>query len=181
LDESIAGLQKGLSEADIILLTGAVSRGEFDYLPEAFRQCGLETHFDELSVKPGKPTTFASIGHKLIFGLPGNPVSSFLMFHIFVKPALYIIQGFVAYPRPIKCELGAEYKGKRSDRLRLLPGKLDTEGKVIPLEYHGSGHLLSLSDADGFIEIDGESTSIPPGTRLTFWPLMMRGYQGVVK
>lgn len=177
LDESISGLRKGLAQADVVLLTGAVSRGEFDFLPEAFKRCGLETHFDSLAVKPGKPTTLATLGGKIIFGLPGNPVSSYLMFHIFVKPALYMMQGYMANPRPIICSLGVEFKGRESDRVRLLPGKLDVNGNIIPIEYHGSGHLLALAEADGFMEVSGESTELPVGARVAFWPLLMRSYE----
>ncbi len=177
LDESISGLRNGLAHADIVLLTGAVSKGEFDYLPEAFKQCGLETLFDSIAVKPGKPTTFATGGRKIIFGLPGNPVSSFLMFHIFVKPAIYILQGYLANPRPIICSIASEYKCRESDRVRLLPASLDVNGNIIPIDYHGSGHLLALTNADGFAEISAESTHLPAGARVAFWPLMMRSYE----
>ena len=179
LDESIAGLQRALGAADIILLTGAVSKGEFDFLPEAFRRCNLETYFDEVSIKPGKPTTFSAIGNKLIFGLPGNPVSSFLMFHLFVKPAIYMMQGHIVHPRPVSLEIAAEFKAKESDRVRFLPARLDAEGRIVPLEYHGSGHLLALADADGFMEVGTEEISLPAGERLPFWPIMMRGYERV--
>jgi len=180
LDESIAGLQRGLAAADVVLLTGAVSKGEFDFLPEAFHRCGLETYFDEISVKPGKPTTFATAGNKLIFGLPGNPVSSFLMFHLFVKPAIYMMQGHIVHPRPVSLELAAEFRTKESDRVRFLPAKLDTDGRVVPIEYHGSGHLLALADADGFIEVGAEVTRLSAGERLPFWPIMMRGYESII-
>jgi len=179
LDKSIAGLQRALAVAEVILLTGAVSKGEFDFLPETFRRCGLETYFDEVSIKPGKPTTFSTAGNKLIFGLPGNPVSSFLMFHLFVKPALYMMQGHIIHPRPVSIELAVEFRAKESDRMRFLPARLDTDGRIIPLEYHGSGHLLALADADGFIEVGTEETCLSPGERLPFWPIMLRGYERV--
>jgi molybdopterin molybdotransferase len=179
LDESVAGLRKGLDEAEVVLLTGAVSKGDYDFLPEAFRQVGLETHFDEIAVKPGKPTTFATTEDKMVFGLPGNPVSAFLMFHIFVLPALLIMQGSNVQPRFVKCPIELDIKSIKNERDQFIPAKLSEDGLAIPLEYHGSGHLTALAQADGFIRIESGVTSIAAGEKVSFLPLMVRAYTGM--
>lgn len=178
LDESVEGLRKGLDAADVVILSGAVSKGDYDCLPEAFRLCGLEIKFDEVAVKPGKPTTLAVSENNVVFGLPGNPVSSFLMFHLFVRPILYMMQGYTYHPRVIKCRLKHDFNSKKNERDKFIPVQLDIDGYMIPIEYHGSGHLTALSCADGFLEIESGVTFIPAGEPAPFLPFMMRSYLG---
>ena len=178
LDETVEGLRKGLDAADVVILSGAVSKGDYDCLPEAFRLCGLEIQFDEIAVKPGKPTTFAISENNVVFGLPGNPVSSFLMFHLFVRPMLYMMQGYMNHPRVFKCRLKNDVNSKKNERDRFIPVQLDIDGYAIPIEYHGSGHLTALSRADGFLEIESGVTFIPAGEPAPFLPFMMRPYLG---
>jgi len=178
LDESIDGLKRGLAEADMVILTGAVSKGDYDYLPDAFRECGLEIHFDEIAVKPGKPTTFATSTNKMVFGLPGNPVSSFLGFHLFVRPALYMMQGYMNHPRVIQCKVGKDINSRKNERDQFIPVKIDEHGAALPIDYHGSGHLTALADADGFLEIGSGITEIKAGDTAPFMPFMMRAYFG---
>ncbi len=181
LSESVKGLKDGLAKADVVLFSGAVSKGDYDFLPDAFRDVGLTTHFNEIAVKPGKPTTFATSDpndKKMVFGLPGNPVSSFLMFHMFVLPAIYMMQGSGAHPRVIKVRLADKISTRKSERDQFVPAKFDTDGRVKPLPYHGSGHLLGLADADGFLEIESGMTGIDEDASAPFLPMMMHAYSG---
>lgn len=98
VDEVYAKLKKGLSSADIILTTGGVSMGEKDLLKEILKiDFNAKIHFARINLKPGKPTTFATCVYngvkKLIFALPGNPVSAFVTCHLFVIPAILILSG----------------------------------------------------------------------------------------
>ncbi|MEM7148153.1 MAG: gephyrin-like molybdotransferase Glp, partial [Verrucomicrobiota bacterium] len=82
------GVEEGLSEGDILIVVGGVSVGERDFVKRALSEAGVETLFWRVKVRPGKPLYFGKRGKTLVFGLPGNPVSAFVTFHLFVAPAL---------------------------------------------------------------------------------------------
>jgi molybdopterin molybdotransferase len=91
-----AMLRSKLEEAmthDIALATGGVSMGKYDLVADVLRELNASIHFDRVSIKPGKPLTFATRGGTLFFGLPGNPVSSFVAFEVFVRPVIAISMG----------------------------------------------------------------------------------------
>jgi molybdenum cofactor synthesis domain-containing protein len=98
LDDDFDSIRNGLktaleSDFDLIVTTGGVSVGEHDHTKPAIRAAGAELFFEKLDLKPGKPTVFARCGDKLVFGLPGNPVSVGVTFHLFVRHALLKMQG----------------------------------------------------------------------------------------
>src|SRR4030095_13909300 len=80
------------------LLSGGVSAGKLDLVPGVLREAGVVAHFHKVRMKPGKPLLFGTRGDALVFGLPGNPVSSFVCFELFVRPALRVLRGFPAAP-----------------------------------------------------------------------------------
>ncbi len=137
------GLQR-----DVLILTGGVSMGEYDLVKGVFEELGLQILFTRVAMKPGKPTVFARKGEKLVFGLPGNPVSTFVSFENFVRPALGRICGF---ERPelqrIKGELLSEMKQKPG-RTAFLPAWVEWEEdrwKVEPLPWKGSADIIGFS------------------------------------
>jgi gephyrin len=94
-ESHVSAIKQGLQEADLLLTTGGTSMGSSDLLkPVIERQLGGTVHFGRLNIKPGKPTTFATVDSKPIFALPGNPASALVMFHIFVLPALRMLGGW---------------------------------------------------------------------------------------
>lgn len=126
--------------------------GEFDFVPEVFKKTGVELFFEAVAIKPGKPTVFGRYKNKFVFGLPGNPVSSFVLFEIMVKPFIYKLTGHTHKPLKIKLPLGVDYKRERPGRLSIIPIKI-VNGELFPVSYHGSGHIHALHNADGFISI----------------------------
>lgn len=95
VDSTLAALTRGLGEADVILTTGGTSMGEADLLkPLIERQLKGTIHFGRVAIKPGKPTTFATVEDKIIFALPGNPASALVTFYVFVLPCLRKWCGF---------------------------------------------------------------------------------------
>src|SRR5262249_17489160 len=78
---------RGLQE-DILLVSGGVSMGKYDFVEEIFAEFGVEVRFDKIAMKPGKPTVFGHRGDTFVFGLPGNPVSTIVAFHMFVRPLI---------------------------------------------------------------------------------------------
>ncbi len=149
--------------ADIIILTGGVSMGDFDHVPKVLNEMGVQLKFDSIAVQPGRPTVFGLKDRQFIFGLPGNPVSSFVQFELLIKPLVYEMSGHTFEPAKIRLQMGAEYQRKRSARLSLVPIGIDESGKVIPLEYHGSAHINALTMAHGLIAIPIGQTKIEKG------------------
>lgn len=156
-------IKKGLETCDILLLTGGVSMGEFDFVPKIMADLGIEIQFDRVAVQPGKPTTFGRKEDKIIFGLPGNPVSSFVQFEILVKPLIYMMMGFDYECPSVKLLMGKHFSRKRSNRRAYIPVTINKESKVVPIEYHGSAHIHALPQSDGLIIIEKGIESINEG------------------
>jgi molybdopterin molybdotransferase len=154
---------RALDGNDIVLLTGGVSMGDYDYVPEVFKELDIEVRFKSIAVQPGRPTLFGTRQRQFIFGLPGNPVSSFLQFELLVKPLISKISGHHYTPLVIRLPMGKPYSRKRSDRMSWLPVRIHETGEVFPLEYHGSAHINSLAEADGFISIAIGQTELRKG------------------
>ena len=150
------------SRNQLVLLTGGVSMGDFDFIPDILDDLNIDIKFKTIAIQPGKPTVFGIKGNQFVFGLPGNPVSSFNIFELLVKPFLNKMMGANFYPVEIKMPLGKEYKRKKSLRKSFIPIKI-SNGNVWPLEYHGSAHIFSFSEADGIISIPVGKTIIKKG------------------
>ncbi len=146
-------IKKLLAETQIILISGGVSMGDYDYVPQILTDLGVQLHFDKVAIQPGKPTVFGTRDHTLVFGMPGNPVSTFIVFEIFVKPVLYRTMGFNYTPSIIKGIMNKDFKRKRTVRTAYIPVRFNKESKVDPVEYHGSAHLTALSTANGLLKV----------------------------
>ena len=156
-EELKALMQQGL-QADIMIVTGGVSAGVMDLVPGVLQELGVEQRFHKIRMKPGKPLwfgTFADESHRcLVFGLPGNPVSTLVSFEIFVKPALSALaEGEFREPRAQQGVLTGpvSHRGKRPT---YYPGRVDhgsrSKGKptLEPLPWSGSADLAALSRAN---------------------------------
>jgi molybdopterin molybdotransferase len=146
-------LTKALEENDVVLMTGGVSMGDFDFVPAVLERAGVSILFDRMAVQPGKPTTFGVHKNSLVFGLPGNPVSSFIQFEIVVRPLFMKMMNCNWKPVVWNLPLAAGYRRKNSDRMAWLPVRIDKDGLVSPVEYHGSAHISALPDADGIMAL----------------------------
>jgi molybdopterin molybdotransferase len=145
-------IKKAIDDCDVILLTGGVSMGDFDFVPKIFDEIGVEIKFKEMAVQPGKPTVFGVLKNKFIFGLPGNPVSSFNIFEILTKPLIYKMMGYDFKSLEIRLPMGVAYNRKRSTRKSFLPVKIE-DGKIWPIDYHGSAHIFALTEANAWISV----------------------------
>lgn len=158
-DETLHKITQALEQNDVVLLTGGVSMGDFDMVPDIMKQAGIEILFKSIAIQPGRPTVFGRKGDKFCFGLPGNPVSSFVLFELLVKPLLYKMMGNDFQPFSFKLPFAIDYNRRRSDRLSVLPITIHADGTVEPVNYHGSAHIHSLTFARGFAFIPiGETT-----------------------
>lgn len=163
-EEQTANLiRKAMEENDIIILTGGISMGDYDFVPQVLQKTGFQILFRSMAVQPGKPSLFATNGRKFCFALPGNPVSSFFQFELLIKPLIYKMMGHDYQPAAIHLPMGKEYRRKKAERKAFIPVKISPEGTVIPVEYHGSAHIASLATTFGIISIPIRETIIEKG------------------
>jgi molybdopterin molybdotransferase len=163
-------IESGLRACDLLLLTGGVSVGSFDYVPGCVKEVGAEILFHGVAVKPGKPVLFARRGEAFIFGLPGNPVSAFVLFEVFVKPFLYARMGITWTPVLFRGPLASGITRVEADRAEFLPVRV-RQGRVEPVTYHGSAHLNALTGADGLIRIEPGVRELAEGTMVDVRPI----------
>ncbi|MEI7663368.1 MAG: gephyrin-like molybdotransferase Glp [Bacteroidota bacterium] len=159
-----------LANNDVVLLSGGVSMGEFDHVPGILRDAGVEILFEKVAIQPGKPTVFGRKGDKYIFGLPGNPVSSFILFEIMVRPLLLGMMGHHDPPPELVLPMGTAFSRRKSDRKTMLP-VLMKNGTVFPVEYHGSAHINAFTKANGILIIEIGTTSLNKGELVHVRPL----------
>jgi molybdopterin molybdotransferase len=155
-------IEAGIDNHYLTVLTGGVSMGDHDYVPDMMENAGVEILFHKIAMKPGKPTIFGRKGDHLIIGLPGNPVSTFLQFELLIRPLLYQLMGATYQPPSLRMPLGKEVKQKKSDRDSWKPVMFE-KGAVFTVPYHGSGHVHALLQAEGFICIPAGQTLLKKG------------------
>ncbi len=155
-----AGIEQALSDGDVVVISGGVSMGDFDYVPGILEELGVTLHFSKVAVKPGKPSVFGSRNGKYVFGLPGNPVSTYVIFEIMIKAFLYRMMGHVYEPRMIRARMARPFNRKKTNRTAHIPVRV-RDGKVFLPEYHGSAHLFALPGSDGLLTVPVGTARIP--------------------
>jgi molybdopterin molybdotransferase len=141
------------SKSDIIAVSGGVSMGDLDLVPDVLKKLGFVIHYHKIAILPGKPNLFASKGDKYAFCLPGNPLAVYVGFQLFIKRAMKIISGAKPAIRKVKVRLSGEFTRRSTERLQFVPGKFTEEGLICPVTVKSSAHLASLADFDGFFLI----------------------------
>ena len=160
------GVAEILLRFELVILSGAVSEGKFDFVPKALAAAGVTPIFHKVSQRPGKPFWFGTFADKaVLFALPGNPVSAFVGTYRYILPWLRQSLGLKNWPQSTAV-LSRDLIFK-PDLTYFVPVMLDnsTDGllRATPLEGHGSGDLANLNDADGFLELPKERTSFAAG------------------
>jgi molybdopterin molybdotransferase len=164
-------IARSVAGNDVTLISGGVSVGDFDFVPQIIQQLGFDILFNQMAVKPGKHTTFAVNNNKYIIGLPGNPVSSFIQFEIFAKPFLYRLMNHTAPAIALPLPLATDYQRRKADREEFIPVKINSKGEVEIINYHGSAHIHAYHQASGFMSIPEGTTTIPKGQTVYVRPL----------
>jgi molybdopterin molybdotransferase len=163
LDEHLA---RALPECDVLVISGGVSMGEFDLVPGALRRHGFAIRFDRVAIQPGKPTTFAESDKQWCFGLPGNPVSTFVIFEVLARPFLFALMGH-AYRAPrVRLTLAQTMTRKSGARQSWVPVSTTGDGRIGRVDYLGSSHINALSHADGLIAFPQGVTELVEGSVL---------------
>lgn len=157
---------KKAESADVLVLSGGVSVGDYDLVREALIAAGVRPAFWRVRIKPGKPTFFGTRGKRLVFGLPGNPTSAMVTFHLFVRPALDRMLGRTEIgPRPGKAVLGREIvlKPGRTQFLRAVLASDGPEVRVDPFPDQRSGVLQSMVRSRALIVVPPETGRLEKG------------------
>ncbi len=149
---------------DLVLLTGGVSMGDFDLVPSLLKEAGYMILFEKIAIQPGKPTVFGRKEDRFVFGLPGNPVSSFTVFEILVKELLSGLMGLQEHTLTARYPLAKALERRASERRAWIPVRITPAGLAEPVEYHGSAHITSLVSADGLITVPVGEKEVPEGT-----------------
>src|SRR5207245_5548999 len=150
-------ISKASEASDVLITSGGVSMGVYDFTKAALKELGAEVFFERVALRPGKPTVFARLGNTLVFGLPGNPVSVAVTFNLFARTALRAMQGAtdptLAHEYAL---LARDIKGS-IDRDSYLPAVLRTDEKGVlvaePLKWGGSSDFVSFARATALINV----------------------------
>jgi molybdopterin molybdotransferase len=159
-------LRTALSQCDVVISSGGVSVGEKDLVKAAMTRIGGELSFWRVAVRPGKPFALGQWRDKLLFALPGNPVSAFVTFLLLVRPALMKLQGARELDLPIRTGVLREALVNEGDRRHFIRVILDANGQVRSVGPQASHRLLSLAQANGLADVP-PGAALPPGARVS--------------
>jgi len=160
VDEIDRLFKKAANDNDVVIICGGVSVGDFDFVPQVLKQNDVDLLFEKVAIKPGKPTVFGMSDNVYCFGMPGNPVSGFVIFELLVKPFLYKMMGHDYKHSNIMARLEETIKRKRAQRQSWIPVVMTGSDSARPIEYHGSAHIDALCGADGLISMGVGVTEI---------------------
>ncbi|MFN3821278.1 MAG: gephyrin-like molybdotransferase Glp [bacterium] len=172
IQQTIAALKKALTIADVVIVSGGVSAGDWDLVGVALERVGVHKLFHKVAMKPGKPNWFGITDEKppkLVFGLPGNPVSALISYHQLVKPALLKIMGS-SQPRPLLFTAFIQSEVTKKDRRReFLRAKLSYQNgywSVTPFKHQSSHMLGGMTLADSLIHFPEHLEHLSPGDKV---------------
>ena len=142
---------KGLEQVDVLMVSGSVSAGDFDFVPEVMRKIGAKILFQNVAIKPGKPIGCYTRAGRVIVALPGNPVAAYVGLLLFGLPVLYRLQASRYQPEIKQISLIEELVRTSAEREEFLPMRLDPTGAYSLVQYNGSAHLSALSQSNGLL------------------------------
>lgn len=171
--DTITGqLNEILNTYDTVILSGGVSKGKFDFIPEALEDNGIEKRFHRVNQRPGKPFWFGTSpdGQKTVFALPGNPVSTYLCFYRYVRPWAFACREASEELR--YAVLGEDFKAPTGLTYFLQVKALNERGVITayPDAGGGSGDLANLSGVTGFLQIEASGGNLEKGQVFPYYP-----------
>lgn len=163
-------IKRGL-RADALLVSGGVSMGDYDLVPGVLKSLGVREVFHKVKIKPGKPLFFGRRKNTVVFGIPGNPVSNFLAYYMFIRPALSKMRGMgLCGPLPEEGILKKAFHHK-GGRKHFVLSKISREAHqpyVTPIASHGSADTLALSKADAFMVVEANTGIMKAKSKIKF-------------
>jgi molybdopterin molybdotransferase len=178
--DDLKGTIKVLDEAlkaDVLLISGGVSVGDSDFVKPALKELGVQEIFWRVKIKPGKPLFFGELGETKVFGLPGNPASTFVLFEELVRPYLRKCLGHQQIEVPMRSAKITEDFDATSERLQLLRAHWyhqDGTDWVRPVPQQGSFSIASIAQANSLIHMPGNSQPLRSGQSVSVRPLAHR-------
>ncbi len=172
VEDLSAKIERGLQH-DILVLSGGVSMGKYDLVESVLKSFGAEFFFDAVAIRPGKPAVFGCCRKKLVFGLPGNPVSTMVTFQLFVVPAIDLLSGAAPRPLPLLNATLSQSLHEKPGLTHFLPARLEwpaASPMVQALPWQGSGDIAALSRANCFLVVPADRHDIPAGEIVSVLP-----------
>jgi len=168
-EQLTSGIEKALNHFDIIILSGGVSKGKVDHVPTVLQKLGVSQIFHKIAQRPGKPLWFGTKENKLVFGLPGNPVSSLVCFLKYIKPILPIHnQNHLTVALGHDIEFTPELTFFQPVILKNIDGKTLAFKQI----NNGSGDFINTAKADGFLQLPAHESQFLAGTYYPFIPII---------
>ena len=170
--ENLHGLIQAGLQCDLLVLSGGISVGKYDFVAEVLNELGAEIRVQGVAIRPGKPLAFGCVRGRFFFALPGNPVSTFVTFELFVRPALALLAGAeFEQPALFKARLSTTVRQNTGLTIfmlarvsaRDLPDSRGQDPVVEPVGWQGSGDLVGLAEANCFLVIRPEQTALGSG------------------
>jgi len=158
-------LQLALNQSDVVLLTGGVSVGDYDFVIAAAEKCGIAQKFHKIKQKPGKPLFFGTQNRKLVFGLPGNPSSVLSCYYNYVLPAIKLLSNLPNSVAEVEAELETDYE-KPPGLTHFLKG-VYANGKAKPLNAQESFRLSSFAHSNCLIRLKEDQQHFMAGEKVT--------------
>ncbi len=152
--------------ADLLLLSGGVSAGKYDLVEQVLAELGAEFYFQKVAIRPGMPVVFGRAGEKFFFGLPGNPVSTYVTFRLFVRPTIRALSGApFAKPLFLRARLASSVS-RKPNLTTFVPAWVDSREGVPTVDlvkWQGSGDLVGLTAANSFLVVHPEQAHLEAG------------------
>lgn len=168
--EALRAAFDAAEDADVLITSGGVSVGDYDYVKSVFAERGT-VDFWKVAIRPGKPVAFGQWGRTHFFGLPGNPSSTIVTFELFVRPALRRLAGHTDLTRPLLTatltEAASHTPGRQSYQRAVVTHTTDGQAEVRALTKQGSGMLLPMTEANALLVLPADIESLSPGAAVT--------------
>jgi molybdenum cofactor synthesis domain-containing protein len=161
-------IKQAAARSDVLILSGGVSMGVYDFTKRALYELNAEVFFERVSLRPGKPTVFARLNDALVFGLPGNPVSVSVTFNLFARTAIRAMQGAAEAEMSEERAVLAQSVRGTMERESFLPAQLrtDEQGRLMaePLKWGGSSDFVAFARATALINVPAGVKTLDAGT-----------------
>lgn len=164
-------LKKVLDDHDVLILSGGVSKGKFDYIPQVLEELGVKRLFHQVNQRPGKPFWFGASSHgKIVFALPGNPVSTYMCFYRYIKP--WILKSLHVDVADTSAVLAKDFSFAPNLTYFLQVAVRNENGKLMayPEAGGGSGDFVNLKNVTGFLELPADKSSFAAGEIYPYVP-----------
>ncbi|GIL24369.1 MAG: molybdopterin molybdenumtransferase MoeA [Bacteroidota bacterium] len=165
-----AEVKKILQHYSLIIFSGGVSKGKYDYIPQTLERNGIQKRFHQVSQRPGKPLWFGTSAKHVVFALPGNPVSTYMCFYRYIKPWLLKSLGCEQPVQQVVLVQNFSFKPALTYFLQVKVKNEMSQLKAYPDAGGGSGDFANLKAVDGFIELPAEVTDFKAGQVFRYYP-----------